>query len=108
MDARAVLAVADEIERAEQAALEDFMPKDGADAIGAAYAAGAYEAIDHGWVDTLRRACAPGRRGDLAHSLEMAAFEMAAESIPASNALSAMADALRHGQMSGFEGRWLK
>lgn len=109
MDARAVLAVADEIERAEQAALDDFAPKDGADAIGAAYAAGAYEAIDHGWADALRAACAqPAGREGLSHALDMAAFSMAAESVAVSDMLSDLAQAVRRGGLEGFKERWLK
>lgn len=109
MDARAVLAVADAIERAEQAALEDFVPKDGADAIGAAYAAGAYEAIDHGWADALRLACSqPAGREAVSHSLDMAAFSMAAESVAVSDMLSDLAQAVKHGGLEGFKERWLK
>lgn len=109
MDARAVLAVADEIERAEQAALEDFVPKDGADAIGAAYAAGAYEVIDHGWADALRGACAqPAGRESLSLALDMAAFSMAAESVAVSDMLSDLAQAVKHGGLEGFKERWLK
>lgn len=109
MDARVVLAVADAIERAGQAALDDFVPKDGADAIGAAYAAGAYEAIDHGWADALRAACAqPAGREAVSHSLDMAAFSISAESVAVSDMLSDLAQAVRHGGLEGFKERWLK
>ena len=109
MDVEAVLVVAGEIERAEQAALDDFVPKDGSDAIGAAYAAGAYEAIDHGWVDALRAACAPAAgRPQLAHMLDMAAFAMAAESLAASDMLSDLADAVKRGGLESFKERWMR
>ena len=92
MDARAVLAVADAIERAEQAALEDFVPKDGADAIGAA-----------------RAACAqPAGREAVSHSLDMAAFSISAESVAVSDMLSDLAHAVKHGGLEGFKERWLK
>ena len=89
--------------------MDAFVPKDGADAIGAAYAAVAYEAIDHGWADALRAACARrvGREA-VSHALDMAAFSMAAESVAVSDMLSDLAQAVRHGGLEGFKERWLK
>lgn len=43
----------------------------------------------------------------LADSLDMAAFDMSARSIAASNMLSALAEAARRGKIAAFEREWL-
>lgn len=58
MDATDVLAVADEVESAWNAAALEFSRKDGGDPIGAAYAAGSLDALDGEWPRRLREACA--------------------------------------------------
>lgn len=117
MDASKVLAVADEIEAAETEAMRDFAPRDGVDPIGAAYAAGLVDAIDGGWAKQLRAACgrdaasdASPEPRDVAHMLDMAAFEIAKASIAVSDMLSDLAQSVKTGDrdLSGFKERWLK
>ncbi|WP_449133769.1 hypothetical protein [Senegalimassilia sp.] len=117
MDASKVLAVADEIEAVETEAMRDFAPRDGVDPIGAAYAAGMVDAIDGGWAKQLRAACGPDAASDasadprdVAHMLDMAAFEITKTSIAVSDMLSDLAWSVKTGDrdLSGFKERWLK
>ena len=117
MDVSKVLAIADEIEAAENDAMRDFAPRDGVDPIGAAYAAGMVDAIDSGWAKQLRAACgrdaacpATADPRDVAHMLDMAAFEIAKTSIAVSDMLSNLAWSVKTGDrdLSGFKERWLK
>ena len=115
MDVCKVLAVADEIDAAEKAAVMDFVPKDGGDPIGAAYAAGALDALDGGWAKQLREACSgretePADQRDVAHILDMAAFEVTKESVAVSDMLSDLAQSVKNGDrgLKSFKERWMK
>lgn len=111
IDVNKVLAVADEIDAAAHEAMDDFAKADGQDHIGAAYSAGAYDAIDSTWARQLRTACIhDGEPGTLVDMLDMASFKMTRCSIRVSDMLSALAQAVKVGTgdaMREFEGRWL-
>lgn len=109
MDVRAVLAVADEMETAERDAVSEFVRCDGADAIGAAYAAGGIDALDGGWAKQLRSACECDQAA-LHDMLDMAAFSAVKLGVNVSDMLSALAQAVKVGTedaMREFECKWL-
>lgn len=88
-----------------------------ADAMGDGVFAEWSDAIDGGWAKQLRAACgrdaasdaSPDPR-DVAHMLDMAAFEIAKASIAVSDMLSDLAQSVKSGDrdLSGFKERWLK
>lgn len=45
---------------------------------------------------------------ELSHALDMAALAMTRHSIAASDMLSDLAQAVKHGDIEGFKERWLK
>ena len=111
IDVNKILAVADEIDAAAHEAMDDFAKADAQDHIGAAYSAGAYDAIDMTWAKQLRTACIHiGEPGTLADMLDMASFKMTRRSIRVSDMLSALSQAAKVGTkeaMHEFEVKWL-
>lgn len=111
IDVNKILGVADEIDAAAHEAMDDFAKADAKDHIGAAYSAGAYDAIDMAWAKQLRTACIhDGEPGTLADMLDMASFKMTRRSIRVSDMLSALVQAVKVGTedaMHEFEVKWL-